>query len=335
MTWLGNENGLHFARYGTVRSSGAFQAVNHEGSCSIEIWLRPEFADASKTIFAFYTPENPLQFTAHQYHALFILQRERLDDPGHPEVIGISDAISPVKSAFITIASGTQSTAIYVDGKLVRRFPAFRIGDDCGSPLEIGTSPVYSGTWTGELRGLAIYERELSEAEVKQHYETWTSAGRPAISADEKAMGVYLFDERAGSVAHNAVQGGIDLNIPERFSLVHQIFLQPFWKEFKLTRGYFSDVLVNIAGFIPFGFLFCAHWMSVRRIRHAVLATVAFGFAVSLTIEVSQSFLPTRFSDTTDVITNTLGTFLGAKLYSLEAVRAVFANILGRMGSAK
>jgi len=83
------------------------------------------------------------------------------------------------------------------------------------------------------------------------------TAGRPAISEDEKAVGVYLFDERAaGSVVHNAVHGGIDLNIPKRFSLVHQIFLEPFWKEFRATRDYFSDVLVNIAGFVPLGFVF-------------------------------------------------------------------------------
>ena len=345
VTWLGNENGLRFARYGTVRSSGGFQTgtLQHEGqhegqregSCSVEIWLRPEVADATKTIFAFYTPENPLQLVAIQYRALFILKRELRDDSEHPEVIGIADALHSVKSAFVTIASGAQGSAIYVDGKLVRRFPAFRIGNDCGSPLEIGTSPVTSDSWTGELRGLAVYERELSEAEVRQHYETWTTAGRPAISEDEKAVGVYLFDERAGSVVHNAVHGGIDLNIPKRFSLVHQIFLQPFWKEFRLKWSYFSDVLVNIAGFVPLGFVFCAHWTSVRRLRHAALATVALGFAVSLTIEVLQSQLPTRYSDTTDVITNTLGTIVGVSLYSSRAVRAVVAGIFSRMDLQK
>jgi VanZ family protein len=329
VTWLEEENGVRFGNYGTIWSSGTFEpaAAQQEPLCSLEMWLQPGRTSGSHTILSFYTPENPLQLSVHQYYATLILKRVTPSNQHRTQTIGIEGVFRQVKPVFVTITSGVQTTSMYVDGALARTFPQFRFGKDCSGRLVIGNSPVADNRWVGQLRGLAMYQGELAPAEVLQHYRTWTTQGRPELSGNEHATAVYLFDERAGSVVHNATRPGIDLYIPERFALLHQRFLEPFWQEFKPGRSYLSDVLINIAGFIPLGFFFCAYWSSVRPIKHAGLTTVVLGFAVSLTIEVLQSYLPTRASGTTDLITNTLGTFIGVKLYASKTARSLVAKV--------
>lgn len=301
-------------------------AAQNESSCSLEIWLQPGLASASGTILTFYVPENPLQFSVQQYRALLILKREIADNQHQTQVIGIADLFRQAKPVFITVTSREQ-TSIYVDGNLAKAFPLFRMGDDCTGQLVIGTSPVANDSWTGQLKGLAIYDRKLTAPEVLRHFETWTTRELPKAPGDNNAMALYLFDERAGSIVHDATHRGMDLYIPRRFSLLHQQFLEPFWKEFKPRPSYWIDVLVNISGFIPLGFFFCLYWSSVRAIRHPALATVALGLAASLTIEVVQSYLPTRDSGTTDLITNTLGTFIGVRLCASKTAQGLLAKV--------
>jgi len=328
VSWVGNENGLHFGNYGTIYSLGTFEpAVEDEPSCSIEIWLQPARASAANTFLSLYRPENRTPFTLQQYRSNLIVGRGIRGEQHRSDIVGIEGVFREIKPVFITISSVAQRTSIYINGSLAESFPQFRLDENCTGQLVIGTSPVRSERWSGELKGLAIYRWELTPAQVREHYESWTTRGRPELSSDEHAKAVYLFGERSGNVVHSAVSPGMDLYIPARYLILHQRFLEPFWKEFKPGRAYLKDVLINIVGFIPLGFFFCAFWSSVRPVNHAALTTVALGFTVSLTIEILQSYLPTRGSGTTDLITNTLGTFIGAKLYASKIAQTFLARV--------
>lgn len=70
---------------------------------------------------------------------------------------------------------------------------------DCTGRLIVATSPVGNDPWTGRLKGLAIYHRELTPAEVVRHYETWTGKGQLDLTRKERCLALYLFQEHAGN----------------------------------------------------------------------------------------------------------------------------------------
>jgi hypothetical protein len=74
-----------------------------------------------------------------------------------------------------------------------------------------------------------------------------------------------LFDEKQGHTAHSKIPGAADLLIPYRYAFLDQVFLEPFWEEFDLDWGFWKDVLINIGGFIPFGFVFRAYLSSLVK----------------------------------------------------------------------
>jgi hypothetical protein len=115
--------------------------------------------------------------------------------------------------------------------------------------------------------------------------------------------------------------------VPEHYFVLRAPFLERPWDEFNLSWSYCKNVLINIGGFVPLGFFFCAYFASVRRFDQAALTTIVLVGVVSLTIEVLQAFLPTRDSGMTDIITNTLGTGIRTALYSSTSVQAIFATV--------
>jgi VanZ family protein len=94
-----------------------------------------------------------------------------------------------------------------------------------------------------------------------------------------------------------------------------------------------SDVLdsvVNILGFVPFGFLFCAyiHDIPPHSAARAILGAVIVGALTSLGIELLQIFLPSRDSSLLDLLNNTLGMTLGSVLQVL--VHGRWAEMISR-----
>jgi VanZ family protein len=318
--WLSQGDGLAFGKYGSIVSTGPFdtKARRADGSCSLEIWLEPKRVHSSGTILAFYQPESKVSsFTLRQSLGDLVLRRASQNESGQlgERKIYVDDIFRNQKSVLVTISSNESGTMVFADGVFVRKFEHFTFSShDLTGRLIVGNSPVTTDDWRGQLKGLAFYDRALTPDQISQHFANWINGRHSDLEKGDGAIALYLFNEGNGDVVHNQVDSGTDLLIPRRFFVLHEQFLERPWDEFRPDRNYWKDVVINVAGFIPLGFFFYAYFSLVRSADHVAAVTIAFGFAVSLTIEVLQAFLPTRDSGMTDLITNTLGTALGALL---------------------
>jgi VanZ family protein len=246
-----------------------------------------------------------------------VLQSD-VGDPGHQTgqtQIRVADVFRR-RQAFITVTSDGQNTFVYREGHLVITSAGFGLSiSDLSGQLILATSPLRGHRWSGQPRGLAIYGSELSSEQVVRHYEDWTQRREPVLVEHERALALYLFNEHGGTIIHNAIASGIDLDIPRRYLVVHQLLLEPTWQEFHTQPNYLKNCIINIAGFVPLGFFFSLCFAVVCKMKRASLAAIVLGGAVSLVIELWQAYLPTRYSGMTDIITNTLGACMGVVLY--------------------
>jgi VanZ family protein len=72
------------------------------------------------------------------------------------------------------------------------------------------------------------------------------------------------------------------------------------------------DLVVNVLGYVPFGFLCVAALYPRLRGMAAFAAAVAGGAAGSILLEAAQNYLPSRFATNVDVLANIAGTLVGA-----------------------
>ena len=322
VSWLTNEDGIRFGRFGCVFSAGPIgdQRSKQNTSGSLELWIKPApTTKGRRTILAFEGPgDDSTTFSLQQSGSTLIIQRKNVDGSGtlHSAEFTVKDALPADSRVGITVTLGANDTSIYRNGVLAvtshllgQSIPPFAGRAVLGNFLNVG------GAWPGVFYGLAVYSRKLEPEEVTLHFQDWKNSLRPEMTPDEKPLALYLFTEHGGTVVHDQLGPRADLIIPERYSVLHPEFLSLPSRHFRSTPGYWEDVAINILGFIPFGLSFFAYFTSIRATKYPVLLVIFLGFFTSLTIETLQGYLPTRNSGMNDLFTNTFGTGIGVLLY--------------------
>jgi hypothetical protein len=288
----------------------------------LELLLQPAEVERTYTILSFYAPDNPRQFRVKQWNDDLLISQGVLDTQGKVKTkeFYVLHALQRDILLLLTLTSGPGGTVVYLNGRLKQVFPDVIISQsDLSGKIVLGTSAVGYQPWPGEIHGLALYARQPTPARVLEHYENWTARGvqPPDI---EGAIAFYKFAERTGNEIHNSVGSEPELEIPKIFRVPDKPLLESPGKEFEASSSYLGDSLWNIAGFVPVGFVVCAYLRTVRGRKSAIVYAILWGGFLSLVIEVLQFYIPPRGSGVTDIITNTIGSAIGAGLVSPNLV---------------
>ncbi len=331
--WLKLENGVHFYGQGIIFSdqiiSDPKRPLFLDGPFSIEIWLQPDSEPYSNLprVFSLYEgQESEILFLA-QWKSTLIFRTKAQQPNGRWFYTGggVANAFPKGKRRFITITVEEKAIHIYSDGILERTLPGYSLPPKNGATINqiiLGNSPEGKNYWVGSILGLAIYNRSLSLERVLRNFQLWTNGKLPTLFEEENPMALYAFTERYGTQIHDQ-RHRLILSIPSKFEVPQKSILVPPWKELRLNFSYFKDIVLNLIGFIPFGFLISAYLNTKKATASHKLPMIVLllGTCFSLTIEMFQIYLPSRSSQLMDFFSNILGTALGLGLFNYYCYR--------------
>jgi hypothetical protein len=287
---------------------------------TIEVAVKPDAEPGGSryVILGFFDQTSRAQLFLGQWLS-FLLVRTLAAELDFYREIDARGALQTGVERFITVSSSAAGTMIYLDGKPAKNYPGLRILPDAAtlSDLRIflGNSPNGANPWSGEIRWVAVYGRALSAQGVTEGYASW-SRGTPDCGG---AVVCYRFEKKGGSWFENAAGPDNPLFIPERL-----VFDRDFLTPIQIDAHDYQDILLNVLGFMPLGFLW-VRWAEASfgwgRAR-ALWTAAACGFLISLAIETTQGFIPSRDSSQRDVVCNALGALLGAAAAALAVKRS-------------
>lgn len=318
VTWIPDADGLRFER-GSVLG-GAGSSEDSTRPCSIEIWARPA-RSREGMLAAFHSARWRNRLLIQQYDDPGALRVRKADASGLDEIL-VHHRFDPRRPTLISIVSDSEQTRVYIDAALADTTSRFRTTmADCISDFVLGSGRRFDSSWDGDLLGLAIYDRPLDAAEIERHRRAW-QAGHETDHRRESdgngAVALYVFDERSGTVVRDRSGGQRNLSIPDTFVVrASSLLARPRWNRIRRSGVDWQDIVINVAGFIPFGFFVCAFAASRggARLPRLLSSALASACLVSITIEIVQSWIPSRTSSMTDVVTNTLGAAIGALVW--------------------
>lgn len=325
VTWLKNEPGLQFGRYGRAHTEPfvtpaiAEQLNAHGFTVEFATTLADLANGAFRILATFHSGDDGSQLLIGQWRQTIVAMNG--DDYNHTRKFPRITADMPTpdaRPALITITTGPAGTSLYINGKR----EAIRGGlhlimpsSPVSARLTLGASVHASNPWEGDLRGFALYARPMTRSEVTKNYLHWAVQKSFAFAATDSPLLLYPFTERTGAVAKSEGELQANLILPSHLWALGRRALAPLSQHTGQSRSDYEDTVINLLGFIPFGFTFALSLGAAvpNRANKIILTTLA-GLLLSLLIELAQAWLPSRDSSMHDLLLNGAGAFLGSSI---------------------
>ncbi len=330
VAWLPDANAIHFQHSGVVFSSESLKAPAEQPAgeaCTIEVYLRPVPVADAGNFLTFSSDDNPEAVFLRQWRESLLIDRVKPVRGSPPKFIEFEaeNVFRAGQIALLTITSGPHGTSVYIDGKVVATAGHFRVPrSDLYRQIVLGNSPTSFQVWHGDIYGLAVYDDEISPSDAAAHFAAWSGGSSSSSSPGDETHVIarYEFRERSGSIIHSDIASAPPIIIPPYFSIPRKPLLASPIEEFVWDASWRRDVIENILGFMPFGFVLCGLFALSRPRGQAILMATVVGGLLSFSVEFLQYYIPRRDSSLTDVISNSTGTLLGALIAHPELVRA-------------
>jgi VanZ family protein len=325
--WSKDSPGIDFGKFGIAHTEPFVEETGSDPALSIDIVIRSGVGGwkGFRHILTLHNGDDEAQLLIGQWlGSIVVMMGNDYENKKKTKKLWGDTANSDSEEVFVTVTSGIGGTSLYLNGKLVAKQQNLILKIPEGkskSRLIVGNSVYGNDPWKGRIRGLAFYRNVLSDQQVALHYSEWMKEGNLWFAKKENPWILYTFDEKSGITAIDHGTGKYNLTMPDRMTVFKKVFLE--YKGFKAydekdkILSFISDFIINLLGFIPFGFMFSAYVLRLRGkfpVNYILIAVFA-GFLLSLMIEILQAWLPSRSSDVFDLVLNTTGAFLGAVIY--------------------
>ena len=322
VAWIDDGPGVRFDKYGiafTRLDRKLLERFGGRDGFSVLMVLQAGRNDktGSGHIFTMDSGYERNQLVIWQWSSYIIAMND--NDYTHRRNVGRVSAELPSQSAqeiYLSLTTGRNGTILYFDGQIVSSNDSllleFPISDQ--TKLVLGNSVYGSNPWQGKISGLALFDRKLEPETVKSLYNSWVMKRSFADAEVENPFILYLFNEKSGTSIINQAGAAAPLRIPSRATPLRKKFLTGFWNDSEIKGNLARDALINLVGFIPVGFFIAGALIKLggKLGKRPLVYAVILCFAVSLTIEIIQTWIPGRSSQSLDLLLNTLGAFLGA-----------------------